>query len=43
MSYYGFPKYESVGEKKAKAIKAFEKLKKKNPDADEDISDIFGL
>ncbi|MBK5263035.1 MAG: hypothetical protein JJE17_10800, partial [Peptostreptococcaceae bacterium] len=32
MSYYGFPKYKSVGEKKAKASKAFEKLKKKNPD-----------
>lgn len=32
MSHYGFPKYVSVGEKKAKAIKALEKLKKKNPD-----------
>ncbi|KJS20119.1 MAG: SWIM zinc finger-containing protein [Clostridiaceae bacterium BRH_c20a] len=31
MGYYGFPKYESVAEKKAKAIKALEKLKKKNP------------
>lgn len=32
MSYYGFPKHESVAEKKAKAIKALEKLKKKNPE-----------
>ena len=32
MGYYGFPKYESVAEKKAKAIKALEKLKKKNPE-----------
>lgn len=32
MSYYGFPKYVSVAERKAKAIKSFEKLKKKNPD-----------
>jgi uncharacterized Zn finger protein len=32
MSYYGFPKYESAGEKKAKALKGLEKLKKKNPD-----------
>ncbi|MBE3101341.1 MAG: hypothetical protein IMZ47_03620 [Firmicutes bacterium] len=32
MGYYGFPKYESVTEKKAKAIKALEKLKKKNPE-----------
>jgi uncharacterized Zn finger protein len=32
MSFYGFPKYESVAEKKAKAIKALEKLKKKNPE-----------
>ncbi len=31
MSYYGFPKYESVAEKKAKALKSLEKLKKKNP------------
>jgi len=31
MSYYGFPKYESVAEKKAKAVKSLEKLKKKNP------------
>ncbi|GAU75568.1 SWIM zinc finger family protein [Fusibacter sp. 3D3] len=32
MGYYGFPKYESVAEKKEKAIRAYEKLKKKNPD-----------
>jgi len=32
MGYYGFPKYESVAEKKAKASKTLEKLKKKNPD-----------
>lgn len=32
MSYYGYPKHESVAEKKAKAIRAIEKLKKKNPD-----------
>ena len=32
MGYYGFPKYESVTEKKAKAIKALEKLRKKNPE-----------
>ena len=32
MGYYGYPKYESVTEKKAKAIKALEKLKKKNPE-----------
>ncbi len=32
MSSYGFPEYESVAEKKAKAIKTLEKLKKKNPD-----------
>ncbi|WP_457553664.1 SWIM zinc finger family protein [Desulfobacula sp.] len=32
MSYYGFPKYVSVGEKKAKAEKKLKKLKKKNPD-----------
>ena len=32
MSYYGFPKYESVAEKKTKASKALEKLKKKNPE-----------
>lgn len=30
MSYYGFPKYVSVEEKKNKAIKTIEKLKKKN-------------
>lgn len=29
---YGYPRYVSVAEKKAKAIKNFEKLKKKNPD-----------
>ena len=32
MGYSGFPKYESVAEKKAKASKKLEKLKKKNPD-----------
>lgn len=32
MGYYGFPKYESVAEKKAKANKKLEKLKKKNPE-----------
>ncbi|MHB1394176.1 MAG: SWIM zinc finger family protein [Clostridia bacterium] len=32
MSYYGFPKYETALEKKAKATKALEKLKKKNPE-----------
>jgi uncharacterized Zn finger protein len=32
MSYYGYPKYVSVVEKKAKATKAIEKLKKKNKD-----------
>ncbi|MBS4024367.1 MAG: hypothetical protein KGZ96_01690 [Clostridia bacterium] len=32
MGYYGFPKYESVAEKKAKASKTLEKLKKKNPE-----------
>ncbi len=32
MPYYGFPKYESVAEKKAKAIRSLEKLKKKNPE-----------
>ncbi|KJS88697.1 MAG: SWIM zinc finger-containing protein [Peptococcaceae bacterium BICA1-8] len=31
MGYSGFPKYESAAEKKAKAIKSLEKLKKKNP------------
>lgn len=31
MSYCGFPVYVSVAEKKAKAAKALEKLKKKNP------------
>lgn len=32
MGHYGFPKYESVAEKKAKASKTLEKLKKKNPE-----------
>lgn len=32
MGYYGFPKAESVAEKKAKASKSLEKLKKKNPE-----------
>lgn len=32
MGYYGFPKYESVEGKKAKANRALEKLKKKNPE-----------
>ena len=32
MSYYGFPKYVSAAEKKAKANKSFEKLKKKDKD-----------
>jgi uncharacterized Zn finger protein len=31
MSYYGFPKYVSVAEKKIRAQQAVEKLKKKNP------------
>ena len=31
MGFYGFPKYKSVAEKKQKASKALEKLKKKNP------------
>ncbi|RYD04123.1 hypothetical protein N752_16200 [Desulforamulus aquiferis] len=31
MSYYGYPKYVSVEEKKAKAEKALKKLKKNNP------------
>ena len=35
--YYGFPKYVSVGEKRAKAAKKLEQLKKKN----KDISPIF--
>ncbi len=30
--YYGFPEYVSVAEKKAKAKKTIEKLKKTNPD-----------
>lgn len=32
MSYYGYPKYVSAAEKKAKAAKSLEKLRKKNPD-----------
>lgn len=32
MNYYGFPQYVSVAEKKEKAGKAAEKLRKKNPD-----------
>lgn len=32
MGYYGFPKYESVADKKAKALRAIEKLRKKYPD-----------
>lgn len=32
MGYYGFPKYESVAEKKAKASRSLAKMKKKNPD-----------
>ena len=32
MSDYGFPKYVSVAEKKAKAEKTLKKLKKNNPD-----------
>jgi len=32
MGYYGFPEYVSVAEKKAKANKTLEKLKKKNPE-----------
>lgn len=32
MSYYGFPPYESVAEKKAKSLKALGKLKAKNKD-----------
>lgn len=31
MGYYGYPAYESAAEKKEKARKAIEKLKKKNP------------
>ncbi|MDF1617611.1 SWIM zinc finger family protein [Petrocella sp. FN5] len=34
MGYYGYSKYVSVAEKKAKAIRAIEKLKKKNKDID---------
>lgn len=32
MSFYGFPKYVSVAEKKAKAEKKLKQLRKKNPD-----------
>jgi uncharacterized Zn finger protein len=32
MSYYGFPEYVTVAEKKARNQKSVEKLKKKNPD-----------
>lgn len=32
MGYYGFPRYESVAEKKAKASRSLAKMKKKNPD-----------
>jgi len=32
MSHYGFPQYVSVAEKKAKAMKSIDKLKKKNQD-----------
>ena len=32
MSFYGFPKYVPVAEKKAKAEKQLKQLKKKNPD-----------
>jgi hypothetical protein len=32
MSYYGFPEYVPVAERKRKAQQAVEKLKKKNPD-----------
>ncbi len=31
MGYYGYPKYESVADKKLKASKSLEKMKKKNP------------
>ncbi|SDP43750.1 SWIM zinc finger family protein [Desulforhopalus singaporensis] len=31
MGYWGFPKYVTVAEKKARALKKLEKLKKKNP------------
>ncbi|HEY5525588.1 MAG TPA: hypothetical protein VIK26_09690, partial [Clostridium sp.] len=31
MSYYGFPEYVSVAEKKENAQKSIEKLRKKNP------------
>lgn len=32
MSYYGFPEYVSVADKKAKAMKTLEKMRKKDPD-----------
>lgn len=32
MGYYGYPEYVTVAEKRAKAQKSLEKLKKKNPD-----------
>jgi len=32
MSYWGYPRYISVGEKRAKAAKKLKQLKKKNPD-----------
>ncbi|CAA7601227.1 Zinc finger SWIM-type profile [Acididesulfobacillus acetoxydans] len=32
MAYYGFPQYVSVAEKRAKAQKSLEKLRKKNPE-----------
>ena len=39
MSYYGYPKYTSAAEKKAKAAKATEKLRKKNKDIEPVIID----
>lgn len=39
MAYYGFEEYISVAQKKAKAMKALEKLKKKNPEIDPIIID----
>lgn len=39
MGRYGFPQYESVAEKKAKASKKLEKYKKKNPDIEPIIID----
>lgn len=32
MGYYGYPQYESVAEKRAKASRSLAKMKKKNPD-----------